>query len=83
MRTVFLDGAVAFLIGVAGGGVFYVIGAPLPWTLGSLAAVALVAVSGGRWLMPAPVREFVRPVVGLLAGSAFTLTNGLDVTLGY
>jgi membrane AbrB-like protein len=52
--------------------VFYLIGAPLPWTLGSLAAVALVAVSGGPWVMPAPVREFARPVVGILAGSAFT-----------
>lgn len=51
---------------------FYLIGAPLPWTLGSLAAVALVAVAGGRWVMPAPVREFARPVVGILAGSAFT-----------
>ena len=62
----------AFLIGAAGGAVFYLIGAPLPWTLGSLAAVAVVAVSGGRWLMPAGVREFARPVVGILAGSAFT-----------
>jgi uncharacterized protein len=67
-----VDAAVAFLIGAAGGVAFYLIGAPLPWTLGSLAAAALVAVSGGRWLMPAPVREFARPVVGILAGSAFT-----------
>ncbi len=62
----------AFLIGAAGGAVFYVIGAPLPWMLGSLAAVALVAVATGRWLMPAPVRELARPVLGVLAGSAFT-----------
>jgi uncharacterized protein len=63
---------VAFLIGAAGGVAFYLIGAPLPWMLGSLTAVALVAVAGGRWLMPAPVRDFARPVVGILAGSAFT-----------
>jgi len=72
LGRVVLDAAVAFLIGAAGGAVFYLIGAPLPWTLGSLAAAALVAVSGGRRLMPAPVREFARPVVGILAGSAFT-----------
>ena len=72
MARIVLDATVALLIGAAGGGVFYLIGAPLPWTLGSLAAVALVAVSGGRWMMPAPVRELARPVVGILAGSAFT-----------
>jgi hypothetical protein len=72
LGRIFLDATVAFLIGAAGGAVFYLIGAPLPWTLGSLAAAAVVAVSGGRRLMPAPVREFARPVVGILAGSAFT-----------
>jgi uncharacterized protein len=72
LRRNFVDACVAFLIGAAGGAGFYLIGAPLPWMLGSLAAVALVAVWGARWLMPAPVREFARPVVGILAGSAFT-----------
>jgi membrane AbrB-like protein len=72
LRATVLDATVAFLIGAAGGAVFYLIGAPLPWTLGSLAAVALVAVSGGRWLLPARVRDVARPVVGILAGSAFT-----------
>jgi len=66
------DAAVAFLIGLAGGAVFYLIGAPLPWTLGSLAAVGLFAVAGGPWLMPGAVRDVARPVVGILAGSAFT-----------
>jgi membrane AbrB-like protein len=68
----FVDACVAFVIGTAGGAAFYAIGAPLPWTLGSLAAMALVAIGGGPWLMPAPVRELARPVVGVLAGSAFT-----------
>jgi membrane AbrB-like protein len=67
-----IDATVAFLIGAAGGAAFYLIGAPLPWTLGSLAAVAVVAISGGPWLMPGGVRELARPVVGILAGSAFT-----------
>jgi uncharacterized protein len=67
-----LDACVAFLTGAAGGAGFYLIGAPLPWMLGSLAAVALVALAGGQWQMPSPVRELARPVVGILAGSAFT-----------
>lgn len=72
MQQTLVDAALALLIGAAGGAVFYAIGAPLPWTLGSLAAAAVVAASGGRWLMPAPVRELARPVVGILAGSAFS-----------
>ncbi len=63
---------VALLIGLAGGFVFDLLGAPLPWTLGSLAAAALVAVAGAPWLMPNAIRNVARPVVGLLAGSAFT-----------
>jgi membrane AbrB-like protein len=31
-----------------------------------------MAVAGGNWLMPGPVRNMARPVVGLLAGGAFT-----------
>jgi membrane AbrB-like protein len=65
-------GLAALLIGGAGGALFYLLGAPLPWTLGSLAAAAVVSISGGRWLMPGPVRHVARPVVGVLAGSAFT-----------
>jgi membrane AbrB-like protein len=72
LGTAAVDACVTLLIGAVGGAVFYLIGAPLPWMLGSLAAVALVAVAGGRWLVPAPVREVARPVVGILAGSAFT-----------
>jgi uncharacterized protein len=72
LRKATIDAIVAFLIAAAGGTAFYMIGAPLPWTLGSLAAVAVVAVAGSPWLMPAGVREFARPVVGILAGSAFT-----------
>jgi uncharacterized protein len=62
----------AFLISGLGGALFYVLGAPLPWMLGAMSAAALVALCGGRWLMPAPVRHVARPVVGVLAGSAFS-----------
>ncbi|MEZ0213782.1 MAG: AbrB family transcriptional regulator, partial [Xanthobacteraceae bacterium] len=60
------------LIGAAGGFAFKLVHAPLPWTLGSLTAAALVALCGGRWLVPSALRDIARPVVGLLAGSAFT-----------
>lgn len=67
-----MDGAFALLVGFAGGTAFYYLHIPLPWTLGSLFATAVMAVCGGRWFLPAPVRHFARPVVGFLAGSAFT-----------
>jgi membrane AbrB-like protein len=62
----------ALLIGAAGGAVFYTLGLPLPWTLGAMAASAGMAIAGRGWLMPLPVREFARPVIGVMAGSAFT-----------
>src|SRR5689334_2189590 len=64
--------AAALAIGGAGGALFRLLGLPLPWTLGSLFAAAIVAIAGGPWLVPGPVRDLARPVVGLLAGSAFT-----------
>ncbi len=62
----------SLLIGAAGGAVFAVIGIPLPWTLGAIAASAIAAVFGNRWPMPPVMRHVARPVVGVLAGSAFT-----------
>ncbi len=72
MKKKLLHALVAFLIGGGGGVLFYYIGAPLPWTLGSLTASALLSFTGKPWRMPGPVRDVARPVVGLLAGSAFT-----------
>mgnify|MGYP003345565828 CR=1 FL=1 len=71
-RQRLLQALVAFLIGGAGGAFFYSIGAPLPWTLGSLFASALVSLTGAPWRMPGPVRDVARPVVGVLAGSSFS-----------
>lgn len=62
----------ALSIGAAGALVFRWLGAPLPWTLGAMFASAVSAIWFNRWPMPAPVRNFARPVVGLLAGAAFT-----------
>ena len=62
----------AAAICATGGGTFYLLHAPLPWMLGSLTAAALTAILGGRWLLPASLRLAARPVVGVLAGSAFS-----------
>ena len=58
-------------VGTAGGAVFYLLHLPLPWTLGALTAVALVAIFGPPFKIPA-LTNIARPVVGVLAGSAFT-----------
>lgn len=64
--------AATLLIGFAGGALFYVLNAPLPWTLGALAAAAILAISGSTWKLSNSMRDGARPVVGVLAGSAFT-----------
>jgi membrane AbrB-like protein len=72
MLNRFLTTVVALAIGAAGGSLFYFLHLPLPWTLGAITATSIVAVTGGPWLLKAPARNFVRPVVGVLAGSSFT-----------
>ncbi|WP_075218035.1 AbrB family transcriptional regulator [Mongoliimonas terrestris] len=72
MTSQFVSSGLALLIGAAGGFAFHLIGAPLPWTLGALAFSGVAAVWGNRWPMPSGLRSFARPVVGVLAGSAFT-----------
>jgi len=62
----------AFLIAATGGAVFTLLGTPLPWALGALTAAAIASIFYDRWPMPAPARALARPVVGVLAGSAFT-----------
>ncbi|MFK8250897.1 AbrB family transcriptional regulator [Ancylobacter terrae] len=63
----------ALIIGGFGGLVFKYLHLPLPWTLGSLAAVGIAAIFGSRLLVPPQLRHAARPVVGVLAGSAFTV----------
>ncbi len=66
-RTV--EGLGALIVGGVGGALFLWLGMPLPWTLGSLCAAAILSICGSRLLMPAPIRDVARPVVGILAGS--------------
>src|SRR3546814_4125401 len=72
VRTFVRDAAIMLAIGMAGGQAFSLMGIPLAWTLGSMAAAAVVAATGARWQMPARIRDAARPVVGVLAGSMFT-----------
>lgn len=68
----FVNAAVALSIAAIGGAVFFWIHAPLPWTLGSLTAAGIAAAVTGRAQLQPQFRIVVRPVVGVLAGSAFT-----------
>ena len=55
-----------------GGSLFRELGFPLPWTLGSLTAAAVIAVAGLDWKLPSAARNAARPIIGVMAGSAFT-----------
>ena len=58
--------------GTAGGFLFKALGLPLPWTLGAMTAAGILAVSGVEWKLPPAMRDGARPVIGVVAGSAFT-----------
>ncbi len=65
------------LLGGAGGFAWYSLGLPLPWMLGSMIAVSLVAISGlklgGQQVyVPMWLRTLVVPVIGVMLGTAFT-----------
>lgn len=51
---------------------FGLLGLPLPWMLGALCASAAASIGGFDWALPASARNLARPVIGVLAGSAFT-----------
>lgn len=61
-----------FASGCVGGATFKGLGFPLPWTLGSLTAAAAIAVVGLDWKLPSAARNAARPIIGVMAGSAFT-----------
>jgi len=62
----------ALAIGGVGGAAFWSLGLPLPWMLGAVTTTAMAVVFGVKPAMPFPVRDVSRPVIGVLAGSAFT-----------
>ncbi len=58
--------------GFAGGYIWSLLGLPLPWTLGAMMAAALMRLAGPQWVLPPIFRDTARPVIGFVAGSAFT-----------
>lgn len=64
--------ATALAIGGFGGALFWQFDFPLPWMLGSMAATFSVASRRDGWGVPPSWRLFARPVIGVMAGSAFT-----------
>ncbi|TAG22378.1 MAG: AbrB family transcriptional regulator [Rhodobacterales bacterium] len=64
--------ALALGIGAAGGGIFYVLGLPLPWMLGALFATMAASVANAPILGPSRLRPAVVAVIGVLLGSSFT-----------
>jgi membrane AbrB-like protein len=65
-------GIPTLFVGFAGGLVFFLVSFPLPWTLGAMAAVGTLAALGRPTAVPPLLGNVARPVVGVLAGSAFT-----------
>lgn len=81
-RAKVFDALAILALGLLGGWLFRLLHVPLAWTLGAIVAAAAVALAGAPWRMPAPVRNVVRPVVGVLAGSALdpdTVSSLLDL----
>ncbi|MFT5931153.1 MAG: membrane AbrB-like protein [Hyphomonas sp.] len=62
----------ALSVGGVGGAAFWGLSLPLPWMLGAVTFTAMAVAFGGRPSMPVAVRDVSRPVIGVLAGSAFT-----------
>lgn len=59
-------------VGLAGGGLFALAGAPLAWMLGALITVTLVSLAGIRLAVPTRLRTVMVAVLGVMLGSAFT-----------
>jgi uncharacterized protein len=59
-------------VGIVGGGLFALAGAPLAWMLGALITVTLISLGGARVTVPAPLRTVMIAVLGVMLGSAFT-----------
>lgn len=62
----------ALAIGSAGGWVFALMGVPLPWVLGAMAATIAAAVMGAPLVVPPRFRAVFVTILGLVLGSAFT-----------
>lgn len=59
-------------VGIAGGTLFALAGAPLAWMLGALIAVTAISLGGARLAIPARLRTVMVAVLGVMLGGAFT-----------
>lgn len=62
----------ALALAVAGGGLFHLLGVPLPWMLGPMLATTIASMAGATITVPAAWRTPSIVVLGLLLGSSFT-----------
>lgn len=71
---------VALTVGAVGGATFAWIGLPLPWMLGAMATVTVLALAGGQPSVPRGLRFVMLAVVGVMLGSNVTpdLLDRLD-----
>jgi membrane AbrB-like protein len=63
--------ALAIAVGLAGGALFAVLRAPLPWVLGSMAACAVAGIAGLPVAAGPATRRPMAAVVGVVLGSSF------------
>lgn len=61
--------ALTFMIGAAGGTIFYFLGFPAPWLTGSVAAASIAVLSGVTLSMPSIMRKITFLVLGVSIGS--------------
>lgn len=64
--------AIALGIGVAGGAMFFFMGMPLAWMLGSMVFVTIAALSGADPFMSKKFRAVMVTILGVFLGSAFS-----------
>ncbi|HET6519135.1 MAG TPA: AbrB family transcriptional regulator [Geminicoccaceae bacterium] len=62
----------ALTLGAAGGALFVLLGLPLPWMLGAMAATTVASLAGLRIALPLRLRGPMVGVLGVMLGSAFT-----------
>jgi membrane AbrB-like protein len=63
--------ALTILVGATGGGIFYILGLPLAWMLGSMSACVLFLLAGGSLVSVKPLRDPWVVIIGLTLGSKF------------
>jgi len=62
----------ALIIGLLSGTLAYFINMPLPWMLGSMIGVTIVAMAGAPIKAPNRLRPIVIPIIGVMLGSGMT-----------